>query len=390
MVKKLSDFKSFAFESIKKIQNGGAQKRFGMESIMQVKYQKLKALLEEKKLDAILVSDGYNMRYLSGFTGATGYLLITKNRRHLFTDFRYTLAATAQAPDYTVVEVDAARDYCAVINKVLDEEKVDTLGFEALQVRYSTYEQFKERLTVKELVPLTEELKRLRQIKTAEEIARHRQAEHIGDIAFKEILKELKPGVTELEVAAKLEYILKMNGADKLSFESIIASGVNSSKPHAEPGHKKIESGDFVTMDFGCVYQGYCSDMTRTVVVGRADEKQKAIYNTVLKAQLAILEMLKPGLPGKAYDKVARDVIYGAGYEGYFGHGLGHSVGLEIHENPRFSVLEEEIIEAGMIMTVEPGIYIPEFGGVRIEDMVVMTEDGYENLAHSEKELIEL
>lgn len=390
MVKKLSDFKSFAFESIKKIQNGGAQKRFGMESVMQVKYQKLKALLEEKKLDAILVSDGYNMRYLSGFTGATGYLLITKNRRHLFTDFRYTLAATAQAPDYTVVEVDAARDYCAVINKVLDEEKVDTLGFEALQVRYSTYEQFKERLTVKELVPLTEELKRLRQIKTAEEIARHRQAEHIGDIAFKEILKELKPGVTELEVAAKLEYILKMNGADKLSFESIIASGVNSSKPHAEPGHKKIESGDFVTMDFGCVYQGYCSDMTRTVVVGRADEKQKAIYNTVLKAQLAILEMLKPGLPGKAYDKVARDVIYGAGYEGYFGHGLGHSVGLEIHENPRFSVLEEEIIEAGMIMTVEPGIYIPEFGGVRIEDMVVMTEDGYENLAHSEKELIEL
>lgn len=357
---------------------------------MQVKYQKLKALLEEKKLDAILVSDGYNMRYLSGFTGATGYLLITKNRKHLFTDSRYTLAATAQAPDYTVVEVDAARDYCAVINKVLDEEKVDTLGFEALQVRYSTYEQFKERLTVKELVPLTEELKRLRQIKTAEEIARHRQAEHIGDLAFKEILKELKPGVTELEVAAKLEYIMKMNGADKLSFESIIASGVNSSKPHAEPGHKKIESGDFVTMDFGCVYQGYCSDMTRTVVVGRADEKQKEIYHTVLKAQLAVLEMLKPGLPGKAYDKVARDVIYGAGYEGYFGHGLGHSVGLEIHENPRFSMLEEETIEAGMIMTVEPGIYIPEFGGVRIEDMVVMTEDGYENLAHSEKELIEL
>jgi len=286
--------------------------------------------------------------------------------------------------------VDAARDYCKFINQVFLAEGIGTLGFEANQVRYSTYQSLKERLAAKELVPLSGELAELRRIKTAEEIELHRQAEHIGDIAFEEILKELKPGVTELEIAAKLEYIMKMNGADKLSFESIVASGGNSSKPHAEPGHKKIESGDFVTMDFGCVYNGYCSDMTRTVVVGKANEKQKEIYNTVLKAQLAVLDMLKPGYPGKAYDKVARDLIYGAGYEGYFGHGLGHSVGLEIHENPRFSMIEEDIIEAGMIMTVEPGIYIPDFGGVRIEDMVVMTADGYENLTHSEKELIEL
>lgn len=358
--------------------------------MMQIRYEKLQKLLTEKKLDAVLVSDGYNMRYLSGFTGATGYLLITKNSKTLFTDSRYTIAATAQAPDYIVVEVDAARDYCKVLNQVLTAEHIETLGFEANQMCYSTYEGLKARLEVKELVPLGGELADLRRIKTAEEIALHRQAEHIGDIAFEEILKELKPGVTELEVAAKLEYIMKMNGADKLSFESIVASGVNSSKPHAEPGHKKIESGDFVTMDFGCVYNGYCSDMTRTVVVGKANEKQKKIYNTVLKAQLAVLDMLKPGMPGKAYDKVARDVIYGAGYEGYFGHGLGHSVGLEIHENPRFSMIEEDIIEAGMIMTVEPGIYIPDFGGVRIEDMVVMTENGYENLTYSKKELIEL
>jgi len=357
---------------------------------MKLRYEKLATLLEKKNIDAVLVSDGYNMRYLSGFTGATGYLLITKNSKTLFTDSRYTIAATAQAPDYTVVEVDAGRDYCKFINQVFTAENIATLGFEANQVRYSTYQNLKERLAVKELVPLTGELADLRRIKTTEEIALHRQAEHIGDIAFEEILKELKPGVTELEIAAKLEYIMKMNGADKLSFESIVASGVNSSKPHAEPGHKKIESGDFVTMDFGCVYNGYCSDMTRTVVVGKANEKQKEIYNTVLKAQLAVLEMLKPGLPGKAYDKVARDVIYGAGYEGYFGHGLGHSVGLEIHENPRFSMIEEDIVEAGMIMTVEPGIYIPDFGGVRIEDMVVLTEDGYENLTHSRKELIEL
>ena len=357
---------------------------------MEIRYQKIKKLLEEKKLDAILISDGFNMRYFSGFTGATGYVLITKNSKTLFTDSRYTIAATAQAPDYTVVEVDSNRDYCKDINQVLKTEHIEVLGFEALQVRYSEYEVLKERLAAKELMPLKGELANLRRIKTTEEIERHRRAEHIGDIAFAEILKDIKPGVTELEIAAKLEYIMKMNGADKLSFESIVASGVNSSKPHAEPGHKKIESGDFVTMDFGCVYQGYCSDMTRTVVVGKASEKQKKIYNTVLAAQQAVLDMLKPGLPGKAYDKVARDLIYGAGYEGYFGHGLGHSVGLEIHENPRFSMIEEDIIEAGMIMTVEPGIYIPDFGGVRIEDMVVITEDGYENFTHSVKELIEL
>lgn len=357
---------------------------------MKIRYDKLQNLLTEKKLDAVLVSDGYNMRYLSGFTGATGYLLITKNSKTLFTDSRYTIAATLQAPDYTVVEVNAARDYCAVINSVLNKEQIETLGFEALQVRYNTYETLKSKLNVRELVPLNSELADLRRIKTAEEIAKHRQAEHIGDIAFDEILKEIKPGMTELQVAAKLEYIMKMNGADKLSFESIVATGVNSSKPHAEPSSRKIEAGDFLTMDFGCVYEGYCSDMTRTIVVGKASEKQKEIYNTVLKAQTAVLDMLKPGLPGKEYDKVARDIIYGAGYEGYFGHGLGHSVGLEIHENPRFSMIEEDIIEAGMIMTVEPGIYLPDFGGVRIEDMVVLTENGYENFAHSEKNLIEL
>ena len=357
---------------------------------MKVRYQKLDELLQSKKMDAVLVSDGYNMRYLSGFTGATGYLLVTRNSKTLFTDSRYTIAAKAQAPDYTVVEVGSNRDYCAVINQVLAAEQVKVLGFEALQVRYSEYMDLREHLKVKELVPLKGELARLRRIKTKEEIAFMRQAEHIGDLAFEEVLRHIRPGVTEIEIAAKLEYIMKLNGADKLSFETIVASGVNSSKPHAEPGHRRIEKGDFVTMDFGCVYKGYCSDMTRTVVVGKANKQQKTIYSTVLKAQIAVLDMLAPGLHGKEYDAVARKIIYEAGYEGCFGHGLGHSVGLEIHENPRFSMIEEDIIEAGMIMTVEPGIYVPDLGGVRIEDMVVITEDGYENFAHSSKELIEL
>ena len=181
-----------------------------------------------------------------------------------------------------------------------------------------------------------------------------------------------------------------MNGAEKTSFDTIIASGVHSSMPHAEPDEKKLEMGDFITMDFGCVYHGYCSDMTRTVVLGKANDKQKEIYNTVLKAQLAVLDMAKPGLAGKEYDKVARDIIAKAGYGDCFGHGLGHGVGLFIHENPRLSSAEERIMQPNMVLTVEPGIYVKDFGGVRIEDMIVFTEDGHENFAKSEKKLIEL
>lgn len=351
---------------------------------------KVQSVLTAKGLDAVLVSDGFNMRNISGFTGATGYLLITKNSNNLFTDSRYTVAANAQAPEFKVTEISIQKGYIACINEVIKNEGIQVLGFESNEFIYSTYLRFKEKLEVKEFVPITDELTRLRRVKTAEEIECLRKAEHIGDIAFKEILAHIKPGVTEIEIAAKLEYIMKCNGAEKLSFETIIASGLNSAKPHAEPGEKKIEMGDFVTMDFGCMYHGYCSDMTRTVVVGNADRKQREIYDIVLKAQTAVLDALKPGMKGKEYDKIARDIITEAGYGNCFGHGLGHSVGLEIHENPRFSVTEEDIIEVGNIMTVEPGIYIPDFGGVRIEDMVVVTEDGCENFAHSPKELIEL
>lgn len=352
--------------------------------------EKVKEILLEKELDAVLVSDGFNMRNISGFTGATGYLLITGSSKNLITDSRYTVAAKAQAPEFNVVEISTGKGYISCINEILENEKIKKLGFESNDFRYSTYLAFKEKINVKELVPITDELTRLRRVKTQEEIECLKKAEHIGDIAFKEILSHIKPGVTELDIAAKLEYIMKCNGAEKLSFETIVASGLNSAKPHAEPGEKKIEMGDFVTMDFGCMYHGYCSDMTRTVVVGKADRKQRKIYDVVLRAQTAVLDVLKPGMAGKEYDKIARDIITEAGYGEYFGHSLGHSVGLEIHESPNFSVKEESIFEAGNVVTVEPGIYIPDFGGVRIEDMVVLTEDGYMNFTHSKKELIEL
>jgi Xaa-Pro aminopeptidase len=196
--------------------------------------------------------------------------------------------------------------------------------------------------------------------------------------------------MTELEAAAELEYFMKKEGAEDLGFNTIIASGLNSSMPHAIPSEKPFEEGDFITFDFGCKYKGYRSDMTRTVVLGKASEKQKEIYNIVLKAQLAALDAIKAGMKGCEVDKVARDIITEAGYGEYFGHGLGHSVGLEIHEEPRLSVTSETVLQANMIETIEPGIYIPGFGGVRIEDMILVTEEGHINYAHSPKELIEI
>ena len=229
----------------------------------------------------------------------------------------------------------------------------------------------------------------MREKKSAEEVEAMERAFLIGYQMHTLAMHMCHPGVIEREIAGAIEGIAKSSGSG-LSFPSIVSQ-------HGETLHNLnadgvLEQGRLLLCDAGCeTVDGYCSDHTRTYPVnGRFTQKQKEIYNTVLKAQLAVLDMLKPGMPGKAYDKVARDVIYGAGYEGYFGHGLGHSVGLEIHENPRFSMMEEDIVEAGMIMTVEPGIYIPDFGGVRIEDMVVMTEEGYENLTNSRKELIEL
>ena len=264
------------------------------------------------------------------------------------------------------------------------------MAFEDRYLLFSEYQALQEACGGRLKVELGDSLDLLRSVKTEREIECLAKAESIGDLAFSHMLTVLKPGVTELEAAAELEYFMKTHGAEDISFETIVASGVNSSMPHAMPSHKKIEAGDFVTMDFGCKYNGYCSDMTRTVVVGRADEKQKEIYRIVLEAQLAGLEAVRSGARGCDVDKVSRDIITKAGYGDCFGHGLGHSVGLYIHEEPRLSRLCETVLEPNMIQTVEPGIYLPGFGGVRIEDMVVVTEGACRNLARSEKNLIEL
>lgn len=352
--------------------------------------KRVEKLRKQNRLDAILVSDGFNMRYISGFSGATGFLYISKNRNVLLTDSRFTVQAKLETKDFEVIEISLTKNYGVLIEQFILEDRVEVLGFEDQHIRFCEYLKFNQIWKIKEWVSLGDALNHLRMVKTEDEIQKLTKAEEIGDKAFADILNILKPGMTEIEVAAELEYRMKKNGASGFSFETIAASGINSSMPHATPSNKPLENGDFLTMDFGCIYEGYCSDMTRTVVIGKASDKQKEIYQIVLKAQLAALSAIRAGKKGSEIDKVARDIIEKEGYGDCFGHGLGHSVGLYIHEEPRLSKLGNVVLEENVIETVEPGIYIPGFGGVRIEDMVIVKKVGYLNLTHSPKELIEI
>ncbi len=348
-------------------------------------------ILEEKELDAILVTDEYNFHYLSGFAGE-GLLIIDREDKYLVTDSRYTIAARefAGPKGFTVCEYGAGKPLMRWIRSLTLDKGHSRIGFEDQHMVVSELSQYQKLFPSLEWKPLGKALELLRQVKKEEELEKLRIAESIGDKAFAAILPKIKVGMTELELAAELEYAMKKNGAEGFSFDTIVASGLNSAKPHHRPCSKKLEEGDFITMDFGCLYQGYCSDMTRTVVLGKASEEQKKVYQTVLDAQLTGLKTVKAGLLGSWVDEAARKVIAEAGYGAYFGHSLGHSVGLYIHESPNLSPSEKTVLKAGMIETVEPGIYIEGFGGVRIEDMVIVTENGCENLAHSPKELIEI
>ena len=336
---------------------------------------------KEGHADAILVSDGYNMRYLSGFRGATGYLFLTPGRKVLLTDSRYTTQAKAEAAKKTTVKKAAdakepavkekavakaggERGYGVLLAELIRETQASSLMFEDQHLIYGDFMKLREACPDICWIPAGEELNRLRIVKTEKELASLARAEAIGDQAFTRILSDIRPGVTELEIAAKLDYYMKEAGAVGNSFDTIVASGLHSAMPHAIPSEKKIEAGDFVTMDFGCVYEGYCSDMTRTIVVGKADGKQKEIYRIVLEAQLAALQVIRAGMTGSEVDAVARRVIAEAGYGEYFGHGLGHSVGLFIHEEPRLSPKCHEVLRENVIQTVEPGIYLLGFGGV--------------------------
>ncbi len=356
---------------------------------MSKRIEKLIESMNEVEVEGVIISDPYNRRYLSGFTGSSGYLLITKNRQYMLTDFRYIEQATNQCQEYRVIDF-FKKGLAETMLELAIENGITRMGFENSHLTVKEFDYFQDNIPDCQWIHMDDMVERIRMIKDADEIRTIERAAAIGDAAFSHVLEIIKPGMTEQEIALELEFFMKRQGASKLSFDSIVASGVRSSIPHAEPTNKVIEQGEFLKMDFGCILEGYCSDMTRTIVVGKADDRQKEIYELVRKSQMAALDGIKAGLTGKECDAFARDIISEAGYRENFGHGLGHSLGLEVHEQPRFSMMCEDVIEAGMIMTVEPGIYIPEFGGVRIEDLVLVTEDGIRNFTGSTKELIEL
>jgi len=340
-------------------------------------------------VDGILVTQPQNRRWVSGFTGSSGIAIIGRMGQPVFlTDFRYTEQAGMQCQGYRIVKQGdkAEEDICAIARDL----GIKRLAFEKDHVSVAYYEKLSEGLPGIELAGLEDKIIELRAVKEAEEIEVLAQAAAIADKAFAHILGFLRPGLTERQVALELERYMQDLGADGASFEIIVASGPRSAMPHGVASERVLGNNEFVKMDFGCVYKGYCSDMTRTVVLGKADDKQKEIYNIVLAAQEAALAGLRAGITGKEADALARDVIEGKGYGENFGHGLGHGVGLAIHELPRASRLSDKPLPANSVVTVEPGVYLPGWGGVRIEDMVVVLEEGIRNLTSSPKELIEI
>ncbi|WP_408954663.1 M24 family metallopeptidase [Natroniella sp. ANB-PHB2] len=353
---------------------------------MQIRIEKLRVKLKKEKIDALLVNDPANRRYLSGFTGTAGSLLITQQDAMLVTDFRYTEQAEVEAADYEIIEFNDSK--LEMLSQLINEQQIEILGFEAEHETYDQYLKYQDKLDL-ELKATKGLVKEIRKVKDQTEVTKIKEAVQITEEAFFEIQQSLQPGVIERDIAAELEFLLRKKGASGKSFDFIVASGKRSALPHGVASEKEIEVGDLVTIDFGCLYKGYCSDMTRTVVVGDGPtKKQKEVYYTVLEAQQESLKGIKAGVKASDVDQVARDIITKASYGDYFGHGLGHSVGLEIHEGPRLSPKDDTVLEPGMVLTVEPGIYLPDWGGVRIEDIVVVTEDGCQVLNKFNKELI--
>lgn len=349
---------------------------------------KLRNKMAELKVDAVLVLDELNQHYLSEFAFTDGILFITKENAYLITDFRYYEMALGKANKaFKVLTPDNRKDF---LKKVISDEGIKTVGFEGESVSYQTYRSYCDNYPC-EFVNIGDTIEVIRQIKSQDEIEKMQKAQDITDAALANLLKIITPDMTELDVAVELEYAMRRGGADSFAFETIAVSGDASALPHGTPRNVKLKRG-FLTMDFGAKYEGYCADMTRTIVIGKADEDIKRLYNTVLKAQTEALAYLKEGADCGEADKIARDIIDAIPeYKGAFGHSLGHSVGLFIHESPRlYSRGFGRKLNVGEVVTVEPGIYLFGKYGCRIEDMVSITKDGIHNFTHSSKELIEI
>lgn len=348
---------------------------------------KIQDKLASAQIDALLITSSYNLRYASGFTGTTGLAVITKDKAFFVTDFRYTEQASEQAKGFEVIQ-NTGPIYDEVF-EIVKNEGVKTIGFEKDHVTFLVYETLKSTLNC-ELKPISGLVEGLREVKDDQEVELIEKAIKITEEAFEHILNYIKPGQTEIEVANELDFFMRQKGASGVSFDTIVASGVRSAMPHGVASEKIIEQGDMITIDFGCYYKGYVSDMTRTFSIGDPGAELKKIHQIVLDANLKVTEAAKAGVTGAELDAIARDYIVEKGYGEAFGHSTGHGIGLEVHEGPGINYRNEKALVEGNVITNEPGIYLPGIGGVRIEDDLFITKDGNKNLMSCSKKLIML
>jgi Xaa-Pro aminopeptidase len=344
--------------------------------------------LSPLKCHALLISNLTNVRYATGFTGTSGMIVVMPDEALFITDFRYQTQATQQVPDiYQVIigEVGLWQQACDLLKEKLKRRRNVRIGIEGEHVSVAQFDELKEKLNPLEPFSTVKVIENSRLRKEADELKIIRRAVKVADEVFEYICGYLKPGLTEIEVANEIERAMKARGASGVSFDTIVASGHRSALPHGVASKKKLGKNDIVTIDMGAIVDGYCSDMTRTLCLGKATRRQKDIYELVYRAQTEAAAQLRPGLDCVAADKIARDIIEFSGCGAHFGHGLGHGVGLNIHESPRLSRLGKGNLEAGMVVTCEPGVYIEGVGGVRIEDMLLITKSGADILTQSPK-----
>ncbi len=337
--------------------------------------------------DGLLLTSRYSRHYGAQFDIAEGVAVVAKKGSRYFTDSRYIESAENGIKGFDVLLMNRDNNYFKRINDAVADFGITTLGYEEQYLTAAELMDYEKNLNVR-LVPMGKQINSFRAVKEAWEQERMRKAQQITDKAFAEVLPRIRAGMTELALQAELIYCLYKNGGEGLSFDPIVVSGPNTSLPHGVAGERVIQEGDFVTMDFGIIYQGYCSDMTRTVAVGHATEQMRKVYDTVLKAQTEAIAATRPGMTGREIDAVARRIITDAGYGPYFGHGYGHSLGLEVHEAPNLGPGSTTAMAVGNVTSAEPGIYLPGKFGVRIEDVVIFTADGCEDITHSPKNLV--
>jgi Xaa-Pro aminopeptidase len=349
--------------------------------------KKLREELGNLGLNFFIVTNIRNCCYLTGFTGSEGVVLITPTLVYLVVDFRYVEQAQKEAKNTKVIKREGALRL--LLADVLKKYKNKKIGFESDSITFKQHKEIKKSLPENRLVPTLNIVEGLRAVKYSDETASIEKAVKISDEVFKHISGFVKLGMSEVDIAEEIEYTAKRKGASCIAFDTIALSGSRSSFPHGTPSRDSLKKG-IVLLDFGCVFSGYNSDMTRTIFLGKATAKQKEIYNIVLEAQQTAIESIKLGVKASYVNKAARDYIASKGYGEYFGHSTGHGVGLDVHELPNISGKSDEVLRSGMVFTVEPGIYIPEWGGIRIEDMVQVTDNGCRVITKSSKEIIEI